>query len=75
MLAGEITRQRVRLNDGYAVLSSAFVDVFDNRDVRIKWRRKVLVGVSGLVLAGALLATFALVMLIDSGSACYLNGG
>lgn len=75
MLAGEITGQRVRLGDDYATLSDDFVDVFDDLDARIKWHRQVLVGVSGLALAGAVLATVAFLMLTESGSARCLVGG
>ena len=75
MLAGEITGQRVRLGDDYATLSGDFVDVFDDLDARIKWHRQVLVGVSGLALAGAVLATVGFLMLTESGSARCLVGG
>lgn len=75
MLAGEITGQRVRLSDDYAALSGDFFDVFDDLDARIKWHRQVLVGVSGLALAGAVLATVAFLMLTESGSARCLFGG
>ncbi|MCJ2184416.1 hypothetical protein MTR62_17210 [Novosphingobium sp. 1949] len=75
MLAGEITGQRARLDNDYAALSDDFVDVFNDLDARIKWHRKVLVGVSGLALAGALLATIAFLILTESGSARCLVGG
>lgn len=75
MLAGEITGQRARLDDDYAALRNDFIDVFDDLDARIKWHRKVLVGVSGLALVGAVLATVAFLMLTESGSARCLVGG
>ncbi|RZF64328.1 hypothetical protein EWE75_11250 [Sphingomonas populi] len=75
MLAGEITGQRARLDDDYAAVSDDFVDVFDDLDARIEWHRKVLVGVSGLALAGAVLATVAFLMLTKTGSASCLVGG
>jgi hypothetical protein len=75
MLAGEITGQRTRLDDDYAAVSKDFVDVFDDLDARIKWHRKVLAGVSGLALAGAVLATVAFFMLTEAGSARCLVGG
>lgn len=75
MLTYEIKGQRARLDDDYAAVSNDFIDVFDDLDARIKWHRKVLAGVSGLALAGAVLATVAFLMLTEAGSDRCLLGG
>ncbi len=75
MLAGEIKGQRARLEADFARVSDEFVDVFDDLNDRIKWHRKVLVGVGTLAVAGATLATVGFLMLTEAGSARCLIGG
>jgi hypothetical protein len=72
-IAGEIDGQRKRLRDDHPAVRDDFIDVFDDLDGRIGWHRKALVIVTVAAVAGAFLATIALLMLTEAGSgACLL---
>tara|TARA_R110002074_G_scaffold395382_1_gene583721 strand:+ start:2259 stop:3461 length:1203 start_codon:yes stop_codon:yes gene_type:complete len=66
-LSDAINNQRTRLLDDYAAVSNQFSDVFVSLQKRIRWHRKVLGCVVLCAFFGALLASFAYVVLTKSG--------
>ncbi|WP_278391297.1 hypothetical protein [Sphingobium yanoikuyae] len=64
----EMTAQRARLNREEAAIRDDFVGIYDDLDKRVRWHRTVLLIVGLAAVAGAVLATFAYLMLTPQGS-------
>lgn len=72
MLDGEIEGQKNWLTSDHAAVRDDFIDVFEDLKKRVRSHRTVLIVVGLLGFIGAILATFAFLMLTERGSAICL---